>query len=204
MYVCIFRKSVKLICFLHSHSTLSQLGSFLNSVYTFFTKSFGMKSPRWEIFTITLSLFLINSTPTFSHGFKKNSKIIEIMKGSLINWIPGYLGPYPYDVSKCNSEIHDAPGGDIVRVTSNDNCINIYPQVNCTGWFIRFNYGRYPSYQPQIYPWDGDKLRNSTLQVGSVGPCFDKCDERNWQGDRKEVVQVTLYDDSEFKGKQVC
>ncbi|XP_035716620.1 uncharacterized protein LOC118439427 [Folsomia candida] len=159
-----------------------------------------MKSPRWEIFTITLSLFLINSTPTFSHGFKKNSKIIEIMKGSLINWIPGYLGPYPYDVSKCNSEIHDAPGGDIVRVTSNDNCINIYPQVNCTGWFIRFNYGRYPSYQPQIYPWDGDKLRNSTLQVGSVGPCFDKCDERNWQGDRKEVVQVTLYDDSEFKG----
>lgn len=55
-------------------------------------------------------------------------------------------------------------------------------------------------YSPKTYRWVGDDLTEEDLRIGSVGPCFDKCDSRNWQGDSKQPVAVTLYERTEFKG----
>ncbi|OXA38851.1 hypothetical protein Fcan01_26362, partial [Folsomia candida] len=86
-------------------------------------------------------------------------------------------------------------------VSTNGNCINIYPNSNCTGWFIRFTYRESYARLPRTYRWVGDEVMPRGLEIGSVGPCFDKCDARNWYGDRKqEPVHVTLYDEWDFTG----
>jgi hypothetical protein len=47
-------------------------------------------------------------------------------------------------------------------------------------------------------------LKGERIQIKSIGPCFDKCDSRNWAGirdeDNKTPVSVTIYEDEDFVG----
>lgn len=51
--------------------------------------------------------------------------------------------------------------------------------------------------------WEGDNLVDDEhIQITSIGPCFNKCDPRNWAGMRPEVpVDVILYEDEDYTGK---
>ncbi|OXA41337.1 hypothetical protein Fcan01_23701 [Folsomia candida] len=102
-----------------------------------------------------------------------------------------------YDVSTCNSNFHP---GIISLWMKGLDCVNIYPASDCTGWFIRLTLLGFPHYWLNTYRWIGEEMIKENLQIGSAGPCFDKCDARNWQGDRIEAVHVTLYDKTEFRG----
>ncbi|OXA38845.1 Transposable element P transposase [Folsomia candida] len=109
--------------------------------------------------------------------------------------------PAEYDISKCNPTIDL----DFVKMLkTNGNCVNIYPSSNCTGWFIRFAYRDSYIRFPKTYRWVGDEVMPRGLEIGSVGPCFDKCDVRNWYGDRKqEPAHVTLYGERDFRGDTI-
>ncbi|XP_035700457.1 uncharacterized protein LOC118433025 [Folsomia candida] len=52
----------------------------------------------------------------------------------------------------------------------------------------------------KTYQWTGNDLIKEDLRIGSIGPCFDRCDPRNWQGDEKHSVEVTFYEYHDFKG----
>ncbi|XP_035700752.1 uncharacterized protein LOC110861570 [Folsomia candida] len=141
-----------------------------------------------EICTVILSIIVVNARPKGTN----NSKMIEIT-GTRYEYSPA-----EYDISKCNPTIDL----DFVKMLkTNGNCVNIYPSSNCTGWFIRFAYRDSYIRFPKTYRWVGDEVMPRGLEIGSVGPCFDKCDVRNWYGDRKqEPAHVTLYGERDFRG----
>lgn len=171
-----------------------QLVSYLNNI---------MQSSHRKIFTFTLSIFVVILTLGLSKGsFNQESQTIQILSHPLLTLAEAH----DYDVSTCKPVIYNAPGGYVNGIKNRGICVNIYPADNCTGWFTRLTYGEHSgAYLPQTYRWDGEDLMNRTLQIASVGPCFDKCDARNWQDDRREAVKVTLYDDYGFQGEQkVC
>ncbi|OXA36712.1 hypothetical protein Fcan01_28530 [Folsomia candida] len=166
-----------------------QLVSYLNNI---------MQSSHRKIFTFTLSIFVVILTLGLSKGsFNQESQTIQILSHPLLTLAEAH----DYDVSTCKPVIYNAPGGYVNGIKNRGICVNIYPADNCTGWFTRLTYGEHSgAYLPQTYRWDGEDLMNRTLQIASVGPCFDKCDARNWQDDRREAVKVTLYDDYGFQG----
>lgn len=145
--------------------------------------------------TAIFSIFfvIIPSLP-FSQG-AEDSKNLLIMDSSVD--VDEYA---TYDVSTCNSNFHP---GIISLWMKGLDCVNIYPASDCTGWFIRLTLLGFPHYWLNTYRWIGEEMIKENLQIGSAGPCFDKCDARNWQGDRIEAVHVTLYDKTEFRGNLI-
>ncbi|OXA41049.1 hypothetical protein Fcan01_24183 [Folsomia candida] len=96
-----------------------------------------------------------------------------------------------YNTSYCNPII---PAGFVTELETSGECFNIYPQENCTGSFIRTNLRRGSYQEPKTYQWEWEILKKGDLQIGSVGPCFDRCDPRNWGGDQKLEVEVKFND----------
>lgn len=94
-----------------------------------------------------------------------------------------------------------------MEIETNGNCFNIYSEKGCTtseGRLIRYQAGRLLTELSKFnkHRWDGDlHVDDEHVQVKSVGPCFDKCDPRNWQGDSpSRPVTVTIYEDEDFTG----
>jgi hypothetical protein len=70
---------------------------------------------------------------------------------------------------------------------------------------IRYIPGRMSGlYSPQGHKWKDDSLVKEPLVLNSVGPCYDKCDGRNWAGmEGTEEINLTLYDNENFIGETI-
>lgn len=88
-------------------------------------------------------------------------------------------------------------------LSSNGNCVNLYRNQNCSGKdFIRYLPGRLDTlYNPFRHSWVDNELVTSSLHILSMGPCFNKCDPRNWDTLSLTNATVTLYDRVDFQGK---
>lgn len=42
-------------------------------------------------------------------------------------------------------------------------------------------------------------MDNEHVRIGSIGPCLNKCDDRNWAGMGDDSFQVRLYKDEDYK-----
>lgn len=107
-----------------------------------------------------------------------------------------------YDISNCNSSLTHTRDGNITKLTMNGKCANFYAAENCSGWFIRLVTNQLGGliFKPETFRWPGGEISKSQMQAASVGPCFDKCDARNWLGDKKGLVKVTLYEGTRHQG----
>ncbi|XP_035700460.1 uncharacterized protein LOC110861287 isoform X1 [Folsomia candida] len=149
---------------------------------------------KFYYFTIT-SIFLV--IPTYA----KNSSIIQINSAlKFFSEYPDNSNSTHYNISYCNPTMPTEFGGKIVDLQTGGACFNIYPKENCTGWFIRTSMSPETVNDPKTFQWVGEDLMKEDLRIGSVGPCFDRCDPRNWQGDEKLVVEITFYEDYNFEG----
>ncbi|XP_021966028.1 uncharacterized protein LOC110861232 [Folsomia candida] len=147
---------------------------------------------------LKLLYFTITSTFLVFTECSTNSNIIQIQG------LPPFDGA-PFESSTYyNPTIPTAPSGRINKLVTSGECFNIYPQENCTGSFIRANMFVRILYDPETDPnrWVGDDLIKEDLRIASVGPCFDRCDPRNWQNDEKLPVEVTFYEDNRLDGNK--
>lgn len=95
---------------------------------------------------------------------------------------------------------------DIYEIQTNGNCINIYPQENCVGQFVRVQTGLNYIYVGNLVGNRLDKnivVDHEKVIVGSIGPCFEKCDPQNLVGMRKDLsTSVTLHDELYYPGEK--
>lgn len=152
------------------------------------------------IFSILAQCVVLYARFLISNG-SENSGFIEIT-GPHIHWNDAPPNSASYNISKCIPRIPEAYTGLIGKIKLSGNCINIYPRFNCTGWFIRLAIENHVNtfYPSPTFNWVGDELIQKDLLVGSIGPCFDKCDPQNWLGDGRNPVSVTLFEQSDFSG----
>ncbi|OXA61402.1 hypothetical protein Fcan01_00993 [Folsomia candida] len=89
-------------------------------------------------------------------------------------------------------------------IYTRQKCLNYYlTSRNCQGQFIRYFPGQV---EPVVDPMRHYFVDNSTLvaqelKFSSIGPCYDRCDPRNWEGlERSQPIKVTLFASAEYKG----
>lgn len=106
-----------------------------------------------------------------------------------------------YNVTRCSSSI-SAPKGHVRRIQTNGKCVNVYSSENCAGWFARLESGEVAlsTFSADTSFWNGNDFKVTKLIVRSIGPCFDKCDARNWHNDTKANTTVELFQKPEFEG----
>ncbi|OXA45010.1 hypothetical protein Fcan01_20140 [Folsomia candida] len=112
--------------------------------------------------------------------------------------------PRIFNVERCIPAIPKSESGDIHKIETKGNCINIYSQENCVGQFIRLRTSGYFKYVDDMaaHRWEDDILvANEKMMVTSIGPCLEKCDPQNWAGIRRDIpTNVTFYDQGTYKG----
>lgn len=117
-----------------------------------------------------------------------------------------YLSLYSakiFNLNRCIPVIPKSTSGKLYEIETNQNCISIYSQENCGGKFIRFQSGNWSSHIRNMQAHRDLLRKNEVLMVASIGPCFDKCDPRNWAGMRSDVpVNVTLFNDRGYTGEE--
>ncbi|OXA45219.1 hypothetical protein Fcan01_20142 [Folsomia candida] len=106
------------------------------------------------------------------------------------NIYPYFLSKYlavRYNADRCIPVIPKSESGDISQLETNGNCINIHSRENCTGQFIRLQTIPVLTYVDDIAAHrseDDILVANENMIIGSIGPCFEKCDPQNWNEDR--------------------
>lgn len=99
-----------------------------------------------------------------------------------------------YDPTKCNPSIPNAPDGRFRYIQTNGNCANVYEEKNCSGFFARLESAEvaFSVFSPDTSLWWGNNFVETTFKVKSVGPCWEKCDGRNWDNVDYANYNVTV------------
>lgn len=105
-----------------------------------------------------------------------------------------------YTLAGCIFDLPKSESGHVYKIGTNRNCVNIYLQENCTGEFIRYQEAPPSMVIRFASKWEDDiSLDDEMVAVSSIGPCFDKCDPRNWVGMRRDVpAKGTLFNGAAY------
>ncbi len=98
------------------------------------------------------------------------------------------------NVSNCATINHHLIRDNISSINSNGNCVNLYKTEDCVGEYSVIMPG-----SPIHY--DLSAWTDFNNNVGSIGPCFSRCDHRAVEKVmNNQTYLVTVYDDRGFEG----
>ncbi|XP_035711262.1 uncharacterized protein LOC110854629 isoform X1 [Folsomia candida] len=138
--------------------------------------------------------------PTYSATEDNNTiKIWEFKDTSLYSLVDE---PTSHDLSKCSSIVNETMNG-VIYAIEGERCVNLYQEeTDCHGPFVRF-FGRsgMQIWDLHTYKWSQEGvLTKDRLRAASIGPCFNKCDSRNLEGNTGAPIVVSLYLSEDHEG----
>ncbi|XP_035713586.1 uncharacterized protein LOC118438021 [Folsomia candida] len=155
-----------------------------------------MSNITMQLKVLTVAVLIIGIQLNFGSSIAQNTTIL-VTKGDMSTRIL-------YNVDRSVHAIPKSKPNDIYEIQTNGNCINIYPQENCVGQFVRVQTGLNYIYVGNLVGNRLDKnivVDHEKVIVGSIGPCFEKCDPQNLVGMRKDLsTSVTLHDELYYPG----
>lgn len=113
--------------------------------------------------------------------------------------------PTSHDLSKCSSIVNETMNG-VIYAIEGERCVNLYQEeTDCHGPFVRF-FGRsgMQIWDLHTYKWSQEGvLTKDRLRAASIGPCFNKCDSRNLEGNTGAPIVVSLYLSEDHEGRKI-